>query len=188
MTGTLPFTLVTGNADKLAEAERIVGARIDSVSVDLPEIQSLDVREVLAGKAAEAFARVGRPVVVEETALELDCLGGFPGPFVKWMLASAGPEGIARCAIGMGDPRATARCLLLYFDGQRRIEGEGIDPGMLVFPTRGEAGFGWDPVFQPEGSTLTYAELGEAEKDARAHRGLAWRDLLAKLDATASAS
>ena len=185
MSAALPFTLVTGNADKLAEAERIVGRPIPSCEVDLPEIQSLDVREVLAEKAREAWARLERPVVVEETALELDCLGGFPGPFVKWMLATAGPDAIARCAIAMGDPRATARCLLLYFDGDAGgpgVVGEGIDRGTLVQPGRGDAGFGWDPVLRLEGSRRTCAELGVAEKDARCHRGQAWRDLLARLD------
>ena len=182
MTGTLPFTLVTGNPDKLVEAERIVGAKMTAEAIDLPEIQSMDVREVLGEKAREAWSRVRQPIVVEETALELDCLGGFPGPLVKWMLDTAGPEGIARCAAGMGDPHATARCLLLYYDGDRQVEGEGIDPGTLVFPGRGTAGFGWDPVFLPDGSEHTYGELGVSEKDARGHRGQAWRDLLRKLD------
>ena len=181
MSSRLPFTLVTGNPDKLEEAERIVGTEIDAEAMDLPEIQSLDVREVLDEKAREAWSRLRRPVVVEETSLELASLGGFPGPFVKWMLATAGAEGIAQCAVGLGDPRAVARCLLLYYDGQKQVVGEGVDHGTLVYPGRGEAGFGWDPVFLPEGSARTYGELGIEEKDSRAHRGQAWRDLLTKL-------
>jgi XTP/dITP diphosphohydrolase len=51
----------------------------------------------------------------------------------------------------------------------------------LVLPPRGEQGFGWDPVFLPEGESRTYGELGPQEKDALSHRGRAWRDLLARL-------
>jgi non-canonical purine NTP pyrophosphatase (RdgB/HAM1 family) len=175
------FVLVTGNPHKAAEARRIVGLRLEVEDVELPEIQSLDPLQVLRAKAREAWARLGRPLVVEETSLELRSLGGFPGPFVKWMLATAGAEGIARCAQGLGDSAAVARCLVLHYDGRGEVVGEGVETGRLVLPARGDTGFGWDVVFAPDGSDRTYAELGAEEKDARGHRGRAWRDLLAKL-------
>jgi len=181
-----PFTLVTGNPSKLEETHRILAAAavevtIDHAEVDLPEIQSPDLVEVLRAKAAEAWRRLSRPLVVEETGLELAALGGFPGPLVKWMLAAVGPEGIARTAIALGDPRATARCAVLFKDGEREVLGQGEDRGTLVLPPRGEHGFGWDPVFQHEGGEKTYAELGMEAKDATGHRGRAWRDLVARL-------
>jgi XTP/dITP diphosphohydrolase len=101
------------------------------------------------------------------------------------MLHAAGPDGIARCAAGLGNRRAVARCLVLHFDGERETIGEGVDPGRLVVPPRGDAGFGWDVVFAPDGLDRTYAELGPVEKDARGHRGRAWRDLIVKLAAGA---
>jgi non-canonical purine NTP pyrophosphatase (RdgB/HAM1 family) len=177
----LELVLVTGNPHKAAEARRIVGPSLGVEDVELPEIQSLDPREVLRAKAREAWTRLGRALVVEETSLELRALGGFPGPLVKWMLAAAGPEGIARCAQGLSDPTATARCLVLYYDGAREVVGEGLETGRLVLPARGSTGFGWDVVFAPDGSDRTYAELGGEEKDARSHRGRAWRDLLGKI-------
>ena len=175
------FVLVTGNPHKAEEARRIVGPTLEVAAIELPEIQSLDPREVLRAKAHEAWRRVERPLVVEETSLELVALGGFPGPLVKWMLAAAGAEGIARCAAGAGDPSARARCLVLYFDGAHEVVGEGVEQGRLVLPARGDTGFGWDVVFMPDGDDRTYAELGPEEKDARGHRGRAWRDLLRKL-------
>ncbi len=99
MSVSLPFVLVTGNAGKRREVERLIGGKIETLDVDLPEIQSDDLNEVLEAKGEEAWRRVGRPLVVEETGLELDALGGFPGPLVKWMLARVGPEGIARTFI-----------------------------------------------------------------------------------------
>ncbi len=177
--------LVTGNPGKVEEAERILGWRLETVPIDLPEIQSLDLAEVLAAKGEEAWRRVGRPLVVEETGLEVDAMGGFPGPLVRWMLEATGAEGIARAARALSPdgeaPAVTARCLLLYVDGERRVTGEGVSRGTLVLPPRGDGGFGWDPVFLPEGETRTFGELPGEIKDRIGHRGLAWRDLAAKL-------
>lgn len=176
----LAFTLVTGNADKRAEAERILGSPVEWVALDLPEPQSLDLLEVLRAKGLEAFRRLGRPLVVEETGLELAALNGFPGPLVKWMLQAVGAEGIARLGLALGEARVTARCALLWTDGAREVIGEGATAGTLVTP-RGTGGFGWDPAFLPDGEARTYGELPAADKDRLGHRGRAWRDLLAKL-------
>ena len=178
----IPFVLVTGNAGKIAEARLAIGADLEAVEVDLPEIQSLDYREVLRAKADEAWRRVGRPLVVEEAGLDLAALNGFPGPLVKWMLQAVGAEGLSRTAISLQDARASARCFLLYKAGDREIVAEGRTEGTLVLPGRGSHGFGWDPVFLADGETRTFGELAGAEKDAISHRGRAWRALLGKLD------
>ncbi len=169
------FTLVTGNRNKLIEAERILEMKLTCEPLDLPEIQSLDIFEVLRAKGEEALRRLCRPVVVEETGLELAAMGGFPGPLVKWMLDAVGPGGIARTVHALGDPRATARCALIYMDGETERIAEGETRGELVLEPRGEGGFGWDPIFVPEGRSETYAELGSTIKDRLGHRGKAWR-------------
>lgn len=174
--------LVTGNPGKVLEARRICGARLAAIEIDLPEIQSLDVDEVLRAKADAAARIARRPVIVEETSLELAALNGFPGPLVKWMLVAVRAEGIARTALALGDPRAAARCRLMLRDGDRTTTAEGVTEGRLVLPARGDAGFGWDPVFEPEDRGLTYAELGAEVKDEIGHRGRAWRALLARLN------
>jgi len=126
---------------------------------------------------------VRRPVVVEETGLELTSLDGFPGPFVRWMLEAMGAAGIARAAIALGDPRARAVCLLAWTDGQSVVVGRGETAGGLTLPPRGERGFGWDPVFVPDGESRTYGELDDSDKDRLGHRGRAWRNLLVNLAA-----
>ena len=173
--------LVTGNQGKLAEARRLCGAELAAVELDLPEIQSLDLIAVLEAKGAEAYRRLQRPLVVEETGLELAAMAGFPGPLVKWMLAAIGAEGIAKTAIAMGDDRVTARCALLLLQPEREIIAVGETRGRVVLPPRGDQGFGWDPIFLPEGEELTYAELGSEAKDSLSHRGRAWSALLEKL-------
>jgi XTP/dITP diphosphohydrolase len=190
--GALAF--VTGNPDKLAEARRIWtagdagdrGLIFEAVALELPEIQSLDLLEVLRAKGAEAFRRLRRPLVVEETGLEIEAFNGFPGPLVKWLLVALGPEGMARAALTVAEREgktgaAVARCMTLYLDGDREIVGEGVERGTLVLPPRGGQGFGWDPVFLPEDESRTYGELPPAEKDRLGHRGQAWRDLKRQL-------
>jgi len=179
------FVLVTGNPGKLTETRRILGRPIDSIDVDLPEIQSLDLREVLAAKADEAGRHATGAFVVEETGLEVAALNGFPGPLVKWMLEAIGADGIARVAGDAGDTRVRARCALLFRDGSREVVAEGVTEGHLVLPGRGEHGFGWDPVFQPDGEERTYGELVDADKDRWSHRGRAWRHLVELLEAEA---
>ncbi len=186
MSGLPPFVLVTGNLDKLREVERILGVRAEHAAIDLPELQSLDLLEVLRGKGEQAWRQLRRPLVVEETGLELPALGGFPGPLVKWMLQAVGAAGIARTAHALGDPRATARCALLYRDAERTVIAEGALHGHLERQPRGGGGFGWDPVFVPAGLQRTCGELGPEKKDEIGHRGRAWRQLrreLARLQA-----
>jgi non-canonical purine NTP pyrophosphatase (RdgB/HAM1 family) len=190
--GAIAF--VTGNPSKLAEARRIwaggpggeTGPRLEAVELDLPELQSLDLLEVLRAKGEEAWRRLRRPLVVEETGFEIDAFGGFPGPLVKWMLQALGPEGMARAALAVAEREgrtgaAVARCMTLYRDGEREVVGEGVERGTLVLPPRGDQGFGWDPVFLPEGESRTYGELPAEDKDRIGHRGKAWRDLKRQL-------
>lgn len=176
MSGDVRFTLVTGNPGKLREARRLCPLPMDAEQIDLPEIQSLDFERIVREKAEEAWRRLGRPLVVEEAGLELAALNGFPGPLVKWMHQAVGAAGIARTAEALGDPGATARCLLLYRDAERAVLAAGSVPGRVVAP-RGDSGFGWDPIFVPEELQRTFAELSDEEKDARSHRGRAWRRL-----------
>lgn len=177
------LVFVTSNPNKLREAEAVLGRPLESCDLDLPEIQSLDLVEVVRDKAANAARRLGRPVLVEDTGLELAGLGGFPGPLVRWVLASVGAEGIARMAHAFGDPGATARCLLCATDGETEVFGEGVVAGSIAARPRGRGGFGWDSVFVPEQpGGRTYGEMREDEKNAISHRRRAFEALRAALE------
>lgn len=173
--------LVTGNPGKAREVVRILGIEIAHAPLDLPEIQELDVGAILRDKAERALRHFHRPVVVDETSLELAALGGFPGPLIKWLLRAVGADGIARLTAKLGAPRAVARCAVLYRDDHSSFLGEGATEGRIVTP-RGAAGFGWDPVFLPDGETRTYAELDDGRKDEIGHRGKALRQLLERME------
>jgi non-canonical purine NTP pyrophosphatase (RdgB/HAM1 family) len=165
------FVFVTSNLGKLREAEAVLGCKIDHRALDLTEIQSLDLAEVVRDKAARACQRLRRPVLVEDTGLELDGLGGFPGPLVRWLLASVGPAGICRIAGCFADPRATVRCLVCATDGSAEVFGEGVVQGTIAAEPRGRSGFGWDSAFVPDdGDGRTYGEMTEDEKNLISHR------------------
>ena len=176
------IVFVTSSDDKHREAEAILGVPLRRAKLDLEEPQSLDVITVARAKAMAAAARLGCPVLVEDTSLELAALGGFPGPFIRWLLASAGAAAIPRLLDGFPDRRATARCVALVRDGEREWKGVGVVDGTIVTAPRGEGGFGWDVIFAPDwGGGRTFAEMSPAEKNARSHRGLAFSALRREL-------
>jgi non-canonical purine NTP pyrophosphatase (RdgB/HAM1 family) len=165
------LVFVTSNIGKLREAEGVLGRRLDHSELDLPDIQTLDLHQIVRGKAKSAWEILRRPVLVEDTSLELAGLGGFPGPLVRWMLSSVGPEGICRIAGCFEDARTTARCLTCATDGVNEIFGEGVVEGNIAPSPRGDRGFGWDSVFMPaDAGGRTYGEMSEEEKNLISHR------------------
>ncbi|MGE5237144.1 MAG: non-canonical purine NTP pyrophosphatase [Acidobacteriota bacterium] len=178
------IAFVTSSEHKHREAQAILGLPIERVAIDLVEPQGLDVVEVARVKARLAWQSLRRPVLVEDTSLELAALGGFPGPLVRWLLEAAGPAAIARLLDGFADRGARARCAAVARDGDREWRGVGDVAGEIAPAPRGATGFGWDVVFVPLwGAGRTYAEMSPEEKNARSHRTLALvalRDELAR--------
>ncbi len=164
------LVFVTSNLGKLREAEEVLGHPLAHHALDLAELQSLSLEEVVRAKARAAWERLRTPVLVEDTGLELAGLGGFPGPLVRWLLASVGAAGICRLAHAFADPRAVARCMVCATDGTEEVLGVGVVRGVISEAPRGRRGFGWDPSFVPDGSSLTYGEMEEGEKNAISHR------------------
>jgi non-canonical purine NTP pyrophosphatase (RdgB/HAM1 family) len=165
------LVFVTSNEGKRREAEAVLGISLEHTGLDLLEPQSLDIHEIVRFKAAAAFDAIGAPVLVEDTGLELLGLGGFPGPLIRWLLASVGPDGICRAAHAFGDPRAVVRCVACATDGRAESIGEGVVAGTITPEPRGTGGFGWDSVFAPDdGGGRTYGEMEEDEKNTISHR------------------
>jgi len=128
-----------------------------------------------------AWERLRRPVLVEDSGLEILAWNGFPGALVKWLEKSAGLETIVRMLEPFSDRRARAVCAIAGFDGERLWTARGVTEGEIAPGPRGAGGFGWDPIFVPTGSQRTFAELPPAEKDAISHRGRAWAALAEKI-------
>jgi XTP/dITP diphosphohydrolase len=169
---------VTSNEHKRREVQQILGVALEGADLDLPEIQAIDPAEVAAEKARaarEALHAPDLPVLVEDSGLMVDAWGGFPGALTRWVMKSVGNEGLLRMLGPGGDRSARAVCVvaLADTDGAVRIF-RGEVRGTLASEPRGEGGFGYDPVFVPHRSGMTYAEMGEA-KNADSHRARAFR-------------
>ena len=169
---------VTSNHNKAREAAEILGIELRSIALDLPELQDLDVAQVAAVKAAaarEALANPDSPILVEDSGLAVEAWNGLPGALTKWFLASVGNEGILRMLSSEEDRSARAVCAvaIAFADGSTRVF-LGEVGGSIASEPRGSVGFGWDPIFVPEGYSETYAELGP-RKHEDSHRARALR-------------
>lgn len=171
----------TGNQNKLKEAREILGFDIEQLDVDIDEIQEVDVKKVIEHKAKTAFDYVGEPVLVEDTSLEIESLGGFPGALIKWLLKSVGVAGICKIVSAFSNNNARASTCVGMYDGNKVIIGEGIIHGAISDLPKGENNFGWDPIFIPDGHQKTFAEIGSEEKNKISMRRLAFEDFKRKI-------
>jgi non-canonical purine NTP pyrophosphatase (RdgB/HAM1 family) len=168
---------VSSNPRKAEEAERILGFPLLRVALLLPEIQSQGVEEITRHKLEVARTKGYRRLLVEDVSLGFEELGYFPGPYVKWLLESAGGKGLGAIAYALRNRRARAQCCAGYWDGQEAFIFLGQVNGEILVEPRGDRSFGWDAWFVPEGSKKTFSEMTPEEKDAVSHRGAAYRTL-----------
>lgn len=169
----LPITIVTGNPGKAKEIGRILRQAIEAVELDLPEIQSMDLREVAMAKALVAYGVLKKPVMVDDTGFFIDHLGGLPGPFVTWFMSAVGDQGVVNMLGDATNRKATVGCCVGYVDAEGKAHtflGEAV--GQITQTPRGQSakGLGFDSIFVPEGADRTFAEMTGEEKDALSHR------------------
>jgi XTP/dITP diphosphohydrolase len=136
-------------------------------------------------KAIAAAQGAGLPALADDSGLVVPVLGGAPGVLsARW----AGPEKDFRLAMrrvedalaGIGNRRAHFACALtLAWPDGHRESFQGVVHGRLVFPPRGERGFGYDPIFIAAGRDVTFGEMDPEEKHRISHRADAFRELVA---------
>lgn len=174
---------ITGNKNKFAEAKAII-PEIEQLEIDLSEIQDIDSHKIIKAKLIDALNHKEGSFIVEDVSLSLECLNGLPGPLIKWFLMKIGKEGIAELAEKLGNNNAEAKAIIGYAKSKSGIQFfEGSVKGKIVRPA-GESGFGFDPIFKPEGSNKTYAEMPVEEKNKISHRRLALNKLKEFLEQT----
>jgi XTP/dITP diphosphohydrolase len=193
--------LATRNAKKLGELRRILEAEGASgiEVVGLADVEEFDeapetgatFEENALAKARDAAAATGLPAVADDSGIAVDALGGMPGVLsARW----AGRHGDDQANLDlvlaqtsdtpderMGAAFVCAAALVVPGGEETVVRGEWR--GTITRKARGTNGFGYDPIFVPEGGTRTSAELDPAEKDAVSHRGRALRALLPHLRA-----
>ncbi len=159
---------VTGNENKLREAREILGD-VEGLKTDLAEIQELDLRKIIEAKLEEALKTGKDNVFAEDVSFGLDCLNGFPGPLIKWMLEAVGRRGIYDVCKKYDNFGVTVKAMIGLSSKGKITFFEGGIKGK-VCPPKGESGFGWDPIFIPEGHTKSFAEMTGNEKNKISHR------------------
>lgn len=182
----------TGNRKKIGEILQILGETFEVRNFgDLPEIPEVEETEpTLEGNAklkAEAFYKItGLPTFADDTGLEVDALDGEPGVYSA---RYAGPEGnpeknmakLLQELDGISLRSAAFRTVIAWHDGTETRFFEGSLHGQILLAPRGTNGFGYDPLFVPDGYDRTLAEMEADEKNAISHRGKAVRKFAAFL-------
>ena len=188
--------VATHNAGKLTEISEILAPHgvtvVGAGNMDLPEPE--ETEDTFVGnariKAHAAAQATGLPALADDSGITIDALGGAPGVYTAdWAETGNGRDfmmAMTRAndeitAMGPGAPRtAQFRCTLViaWPDGHDEVF-EGVMPGSLVWPIRGEGGFGYDPMFMPEGYHITCGEMDKAEKNKISHRGRALAQFVA---------
>ena len=186
--------LATRNASKLRELARILGGRVSLTGLD-PFPDAPDVPETGATFEANALLKAraiagytGLPAVADDSGLCVDALGGMPGVLsARWAGAHGGDKAnldlvLAQVAdvpeARLGARFVCAAALVVPAKAPREVVVTGSLDGRLVRVPRGTGGFGYDPIFLPDGFSQTTAEMTAEEKDAISHRGRAFRALV----------
>ena len=156
------LTFVTGNAVKAQTMGKYLDFPIDHQKLNLVEIQSLDLREVITFKAKEAYQKIKKPVLVEDTSLTFLALGRLPGTFIKWF-EEMGNEKLCRLLDSYSDRSAVYEVAIGLYDGENlEIFTQAAQGSIAQEPSEG--GFGWNAIFIYKGFEKTIAELNEEER------------------------
>lgn len=177
----MDITFITGNKQKAEYLEKWLGLPVAHQSVDLEEIQSLNLHDVVAAKAQAAHSVIRKPVLVEDVSLRFTAMGRLPGTFIKWFLEEMTQEELCRLVDGLPERGAEAAIVYGLYDGKELLTFEATQKGSIADHPKGHNGFGWNHIFIPEGHDLTYAEMDEAmfkEWNIRAHAIAKLRDYL----------
>ena len=188
--------LATTNKGKIREIESIL--RGSGIELILPE-KSIEVEEdgktflENAHKKAKAYYEVYKiPTLAEDSGLVVPILDGYPGIYssrfysIEWggieevedTKDRANIKKLLRLMAGKEDRRAYFITFAVVYMGDVGTWAQGVCKGYILYEARGEGGFGYDPIFQPEGYERSMAELKEEEKNAISHRGRAMRNLI----------
>lgn len=175
------LVVVTSSPDKLVEINEILGTDHKVSNLYIPEIQSLDLDEVIIHKAKTAYQKLKKPVLVEDVSFEIKALKGLPGTFIKFFLKTLGTEGTVSLIKGQ-DTNTKVTAAAAIFDGKNLKVFKGAIYGILLPKDRGEYGFGFDKVFIPKGYKKTLAQMPPSLKNKISHRAKVLRKVLIYLD------
>lgn len=174
----------TTNANKLAEASELLGLEVQGMGLNIDEIQSLNSEEVVIKKAKAYFAQIKKPIFVEDTCLSFKALNGLPGTYINDFFDALGNEGLCKLLDTFSDCSAEAKVTIAFIKSENEIHTfEGVVKGTIARGPKGDQGFGWDPIFVPEGQNKTFAQMEASEKNEYSMRARAFEKFSRWLEA-----
>lgn len=168
---------ITGNKGKLEEAKQkfsTVGINVVQKDLGYPEIQAETLEDVAKFGVEHIKKQLDRLFILEDAGLFIDALDGFPGIYSSYVFYTVGLKGILKLLDGIDKTKRGARfrSVFAYSEpGQKPKLFIGECQGRLAFEEKGSHGFGYDPIFVPEGETRTFAQMETEEKNRFSHRG-----------------
>ncbi len=157
----MEIVFVTTNKGKMAEAREIgahYGINFIPNDYDAVEMRSNDPKEIAAESAKDAYAKIKRPLIVEDSGLFIDTLRGFPGTYSAFVFRTIGVDGVLKVMEHKVKRSATMKSAVAYTDGKTVKTFLGEVRGEVPKDSRGTGGFGYDPIFIPEGKELTFGQ------------------------------
>jgi XTP/dITP diphosphohydrolase len=161
----------SSNENKFQEAERILtnlGVKVNFSKTTLEEIQSSSLSEIAEQKAISAYELIQKPVIIEDDGLFIDSLNGFPGPYSSYVYDTIGNKGIMNLLENSEFRDAKFVSIIAYLGGSDGVKlFESSIPGKISSVIE-KGGWGYDPIFIPDGESKTYANV--SDKDKLSHR------------------
>ncbi len=182
----MTIQFITTNAGKFAEvSEQLAQANLKIVHLDrsYPEIQTDRLEKVLKYAATGLDDEVKGDYLIDDSGLFIEALGSFPGVYSAFVQKKIGNKGVLKLMAGEKYRAAFFETVFLLRKGDEHEVFHGQCRGTIAEAERGKGGFGYDPIFIPDGETRTFAEMSVKEKNALSHRGRAVEALLAYLAA-----
>ena len=144
------------------------------------EVQGDEIEEIAEASAKESFKRCNLPLVVEDSGLFIEALKGFPGPYSCYVQKTIGNKGVLRLLGKTGNRKAYFRSVVAYYSESMKtpVSFNGMVNGEITEKESktGKMGFGFDPIFKPNNSERTFAEMKVSEKNMFSHRAKAFQE------------
>jgi len=173
------ISFVTTNKGKFAEIGEMLRSRGHEpvhLPIAYPEMQADSLEMVVIQGMEWLMKRYRTPILVDDSGLFIEALKGFPGVYSAHAYKTLRCDGILRLMKGVEDRSARFECVLGFMEPGGDLHlFKGVSKGLISEVERGTKGFGFDPIFIPEGYTQTFAELDMAVKNSISHRGRAFQ-------------
>jgi XTP/dITP diphosphohydrolase len=189
---SMKLVFATANRNKAREIQALLPAGLEVLSLgdincheEIPETQDT-IEGNAAQKAFYVYEKYGQNCFADDTGLEIEALDGRPGVLSARYAgeeknADANMDKILREMKGTGNRKAHFKTVISLVINGKEIAFEGVVKGIILEEKRGNKGFGYDPVFQPDGHSRSFAEMDLEEKNTISHRAIAVKKLVAYL-------